>query len=124
MQMQINIVFQLNGAFRDDDVAKGVVSYCQALNIYSHGADKEKAKEALIKAISLYLETCYQRGSLGDILRKAGFEALPAQGGIPIAQKKKDEYIAIHDSRFKDQFDFEVPLNLVAQAQAAQLQHV
>jgi predicted RNase H-like HicB family nuclease len=125
MTMQIKVVFNLKGAFRDDEVASGVVSFCPALNIFSHGKTMDEAKEALIKAISLFLETCYQRGTLGEILRKAGFNAEPLQFGTPVVQVKDDEYIAIHDNRFRDPFCFEVPLNLVAQAaKPAEFQHV
>jgi predicted RNase H-like HicB family nuclease len=127
--LEINVVFNLKGAFRDDKVADGVISYCPALNVFSHGKTKEEAKEALSNAIRLFLETCYQRNTLGDILRKAGFNPLPRQAGVAMAATKKDECIEIHDAQFQDKFsdsfDFEVPLNLVAQAQqVAENQHV
>ena len=124
--LEINVVFNLKGAFREDKTAGGIVSYCAALNVYSHGKTKEEAKEALRNAISLYLETCFQRGTLGDILRKAGFNPQPRQAGVALAAMKQDECIEIHNARFEDVFDFEVPLNLVAAQQLAggNLQHV
>jgi len=127
--LEINVVFNLKGAFRNDNVAEGVVSYCPALNVFSHGKTKEEAKEALSNAIRLFLETCYQRNTLGDILRKAGFNPLPRTAGVALAATKRDECIEIRDAefqgKFSEPFDFEVPLNLVAQAQqVAQNQHV
>jgi predicted RNase H-like HicB family nuclease len=129
--LEINVVFNLKGAFREDKIADGIVSYCPALNVYSHGKTREEAKEALRNAICLFLETCFQRGTLGDILRKAGFNAQPRQAGVAIAAIKQDEKIEIHDAtkfqaKFEECFDFEVPLNLVAaqQMSGGNLQHV
>jgi len=126
MSMEIKVVFNLKGAFREDDVAGGVVSHCPALNIYSHGATKEEAKLALISTVQLFVETCYQRNTLGNVLRKAGFTAMPNRAGVAMAASKQDECIEVHDSKpFADEFDFEVPLNLIAQAQrVVDLQHV
>jgi predicted RNase H-like HicB family nuclease len=127
--LEMKIFFQLKGAFRDDATAGGVISYCPALNVFSHGKTKEEAKEALCNALTLFLETCYQRDTLWNILRKAGFTPLPRQAGVAVAVTKQDEHIEIHDGniqgKFSEPFELMVPVNLVAQAQQeAECQHV
>jgi len=127
--LEMQICFKLKGAFRDDTTADGVISYCRALNVFSHGKTKEEAKEALTSALTLFLETCYQRKTLWNILNNAGFTPLPRQAGVAVAAMKEDEHIEIHDGNlpqtFSESFDLTVPVNLVAQAQqVAENQHV
>jgi hypothetical protein len=124
--MEIRVLFSLKGAFREDAIAGGVVSQCPALNIYSHGATKEDAKSALISTVQLFVETCYQRGTLGKVLKEAGFIPMPHRVGVALAAAKQDECIEVHQTKqFADEFVFEVPLNLIAQSQTvADFQHV
>jgi hypothetical protein len=124
--MEIKVVFSLKGAFREDDIAGGIVSHCPALNIFAHGATKEDAKNALVSTVQLFVETCYQRGTLGKVLKEAGFIPMPHRAGVALAAAKQDECIEVHHTKqFADEFEFEVPLNLIAQAQTvADLLHV
>lgn len=56
-QRSNEIVFNLKGYYRKDEVATGCVSYCPSLNIFSHGKDSNDARDHLWKAVRLYLET-------------------------------------------------------------------
>lgn len=125
VKKHINIIFSLKGYSRPDDTAGGIVTYCPALNIYSHGPNPEEAKDNLRKTILLYIDTCFRKGILGQLLKKAGFMPHPSGESVSV-QEIEDEYIQIQEQRFETAFDIEVPLNLIAQAhtQAAEMQRV
>lgn len=49
------------------------VSYCPALDLYSQGATAKEARENIIEATQLFIESCFARGTLRDVLRECGF---------------------------------------------------
>lgn len=60
--------------------ADGVhVASCPALDVVSQGESHADALTNLSQAIQLFLKTCYEMGTLDDVLREAEFEpAKPA----------------------------------------------
>ena len=94
--MQNSIIFSLNGFYREDAIAKGFVSYCPTLNVYSHGESAEEAMAHLKQSVVLYLETCLKRETLDKVLKDAGFS--PQAGGLPEGTPLsdiEDEFIAV-----------------------------
>lgn len=49
------------------------VSYCPALDLYSQGATAKEARANIIAAMQLFIESCFERGTLRDALRECGF---------------------------------------------------
>jgi predicted RNase H-like HicB family nuclease len=124
--MKMKITISLKGLVRQDDVAQGYVTFCPALKIYAHGKTTEEAMACMEKTMILYIETCLQRGILDEVLRKAGFS--PATGypaAIPV-EELAQEYISImqlQEKKYDQAFDIEVPIHLIAQAQAVSACH-
>ena len=57
----------------DSEVKKegGVhVSYCPALDVYSQGESEDEASANLIEALQLFVQSCYERGTLGAVMRE------------------------------------------------------
>ena len=48
------------------------IAACPPLDVVSQGASKEQAIASLIEALQLFVETCYEMGTLGDVLRRQG----------------------------------------------------
>lgn len=44
-----------------------------AFDIHSQGYTEEEAKENIIEAIQLFIESCYERGVLSEALKELGF---------------------------------------------------
>jgi predicted RNase H-like HicB family nuclease len=121
--MKIKVTISLKGVVRQDEVAGGFVTFCPALTIYAHGKTSEDAMLAMEKTLSLYLETCFRRGTLDSVLKKAGFEPVAGYpAAIPLTQIDQ-EFVAIEKLKYDSAFDIEVPVYLVAQAQVSELQH-
>ena len=77
------------------------IATCEALDVVSQGKSQKEAHAAIIEAVSLFLETCYEMGTLGDVLRQLGFNQM---------QPQRDRVGKSHDV-------IEVPMELVANAQ-------
>ncbi len=57
-----------------DKKGKWFISTCPILNVRSQGTTESKAKENLIEALQLFVETCFEHGTLDQVLRDAGFK--------------------------------------------------
>ena len=113
--------FRLSGAIKKDEEVNVFVSYCQALKIYSQGRTEEEAKQAITSAVTLFLSVCYQRGILDKTLRERGFGEISTSGFMPISESL-GEFIAVREAKFRDTFEFNVPLSLVAQRELSNCQ--
>ena len=49
------------------------VAWCPALDVYSQGPSHKKAVKNLGDALRLFLMSCYERGTLDQVLRESGF---------------------------------------------------
>ena len=68
---QIGVEFRLPVKIRKK--GKWYVSSCVSLDVHSQGHTKEEARRNLVDALVLFLESCFDRGTLGAVLRKASF---------------------------------------------------
>jgi predicted RNase H-like HicB family nuclease len=98
MTHNIQIHFKL--PYRLKRAGKWIVASCPPLDVHSQGKTDAQAKKNLIEALSLFLESCHERGTLDAVLKECGFET-PTFPTKLTAPKKK--YV-------------EVPLHLVANA--------
>lgn len=53
---------------------KWYVSSCPVLDVFSQGDSHQEAKMNIIEALSLFLITCYDHGTLESVLRQCGFK--------------------------------------------------
>ena len=52
------------------------MSYCPALDLYSRGDTGAEAKKMLAEAISLFIEDCFNHGTLKEVLEDCGFHTM------------------------------------------------
>ncbi len=52
------------------------VAYCNVLNVHSQGYTEKEAEKNIIEAIRLFLETCFEMGTLEEVLRECGFHPI------------------------------------------------
>ena len=57
---------------------KWYVSSCPLLDVYSQGRTEPEAKRNLVEALVEFLLSCFERGTLNEVLWEAGF--------IPVAE--------------------------------------
>ncbi len=65
------------------------VSYCPVLDIYSQGTTLKEAERNISEAIKLFIDTCFEMGTLDAVLKACGFKATskPSKISKPKAHK-------------------------------------
>jgi predicted RNase H-like HicB family nuclease len=58
---------------------KWFYSSCPVLDVHSQGLSKEEALGNLIEALQLFVESCFERGTLDQVLRESGFSPVHQQ---------------------------------------------
>lgn len=85
-----------------------VVSHCPILDVSSQGNDEVSAKDNLVDAIKLFIETCIEMRTVESVLEECGFVNASSSAPIDTAQSSEE------DDSFLD-----VPIDLIIQAQSA-----
>jgi predicted RNase H-like HicB family nuclease len=52
---------------------KWFYSSCPVFDVHSQGTSEQEALSNLVEALQLFVETCYEQGSLEQVLREQGF---------------------------------------------------
>lgn len=101
--MQIGITFKLPiQIFKED---KWWIGWCPALDVSSSGDTPEDARAHLGEALSLFIESCIERGVLEEVLRDCGFTPAIPENISPAGETTEPEGDTI-----------EVPLHLLAKS--------
>ncbi len=58
---------------------KWFISSCDLLDVHSQGRTRDEAHRNLRDALASFLISCYERGTLDEVLRGAGFVAVRGQ---------------------------------------------
>lgn len=53
------------------------ISSCPILDICSQGETEKRAQENIIEAVRLFLSSCFERGTLDQVLKDCGFTPMP-----------------------------------------------
>lgn len=115
--MAARMIWKVRGGYRLSEPERIWISYCPLLEIRSQGRTEQEARAALEDAVKLFLVTCLQRGILPDVLQKLGLKVSGEPAEIAEA-KIPEEFIVVEP--LENEFDFEVPLYLVAAEKARQ----
>ena len=81
----MQIIFNVELPAQVKREGKWYISCCPILDVCSQGETKEKALNNLIEALRLFLISCFERGTLDEVLRECGFEPVDVKG--PIKEK-------------------------------------
>lgn len=93
IRMQIGIEFRLPAKTRKK--GKWYVSSCPSLDVHSQGHTREEARQNLIDALVFFLESCFARGTLEEVLRAAGFTPRTARLGARTRLVKDEESVTV-----------------------------
>jgi predicted RNase H-like HicB family nuclease len=52
------------------------VAHCPVFDVASQGETREEAKKNLVEALTLFLVTCYDMGTLETVLKECGFKPM------------------------------------------------
>jgi predicted RNase H-like HicB family nuclease len=68
MQIGFKLPFEIK---KEDD---WYIASCPVLDVHSQGKTEKQAKKNLVEALYLFLISCFQRGTIDDVLKECGFE--------------------------------------------------
>jgi predicted RNase H-like HicB family nuclease len=81
--MRIAMEFKVPARIRKK--GKWFVSSCPLLDVHSQGHTRDEAERNLVDALTSFLISCYERGTLDEVLREAGF--------VPVAEAEAPETV-------------------------------
>jgi predicted RNase H-like HicB family nuclease len=55
---------------------KWYISSCPVLDVVTQGETEKKARSNIVEALTLFIASCYERGTLEEVLRECGFKAI------------------------------------------------
>jgi predicted RNase H-like HicB family nuclease len=87
------------------------ISSCSILDVFSQGETLEIAKKNIIETLKIFFASCYERGTLEEVLKECGFELSNSVEHNTDNIISKDEYVNI-------------PIPLLSQFQEANHCHV
>ena len=68
------VKFEFNLPYAMRKRGKLFIAHCPLVDVTSQGESKKQALEHLIEAIQLFMESCFERGTLDEVLEACGFE--------------------------------------------------
>ena len=71
MTTRLRVEFTVPAEVREEGAY--YVSVCPPLDVYSQGDTEETALGNLAKALHLFIESCFERGTLEEVLKDSGF---------------------------------------------------
>jgi predicted RNase H-like HicB family nuclease len=81
--LKIPIQFQFELPIGVKKKGKWFISWCPVLDLYSQGETREKAIANIIEAIQLFVMSCFERGTLDEVLKRQGFQQTGSRRAPP-----------------------------------------
>jgi len=75
MEKVVEIKMQLPFSIRKQ--GKYYLSSCPILDVHSQATTEKMAQKNLVEAVSLFLISCFERGTLDSVLKECGFRTAP-----------------------------------------------
>lgn len=90
IKKKIKVEFSINVpiSLKWDDEVGEYISYCQPLDVWSQGKTKKGAEQNIKEAVSLFLISCLERGTLGEVLKECGWTPIPARANSKVKRAK------------------------------------
>lgn len=94
--MRMTVVFEMNLPFAVKRDGRWFVSCCPPLDVCTQGPTAKKAVANLVDALQLFLLSCYERGTLDQVLKKSGFRPrLPRRPGKRKATARAEDTVKV-----------------------------
>ena len=80
MPAKVHVEFTVPAEVRQDGAY--FVAGCPPLDVFSQGESEESALANLAEALQLFVESCYERGTLEEVLKDCGFKLAGNDGSV------------------------------------------
>src|SRR5260370_28158812 len=89
--MEVTIEFTLPARIRKK--GRWFISSCRPLDVHSQGATRDEAQKNLVDALTSFFISCYERGTLDEVLRESGFVPSKSNSGWPVRHSPKEDSV-------------------------------
>lgn len=76
--LKVTFIVKVPIVIEEADDIEGYYAECPPLEIISQGGNKREAEKNIKDAVEAFLFSCFERGTLNDVLKECGFK--PVQG--------------------------------------------
>ncbi len=83
MSRRAAIMFHLSVPVVLKQEDKWIIASCLELDVHSQGKTEHMALKNITEALSLFVQSCYERGTLEQVLKDCGFEPAPRRVRLP-----------------------------------------
>jgi len=90
MRFRIQFEAKLPIILTKDEQTGQIVACCPILDVVTQGPNKKEAKNNLIEAINLFFISCYEHGTLDEVMKECGFAAYSGRELPQYATTSKD----------------------------------
>ena len=80
MTARVQVEFTVPAEVREDGAH--FIAVCPPLDVFSQGDTEQSALVNLAEALQLFVESCYERGTLEQVLKDCGFKPDGNSGGF------------------------------------------
>lgn len=87
--MTFQVEMRLELPYEIAQAGKWYVASCPVLDVHSQGETPEKAKDNLVEALTAFLTSCIERGTLDAVFKQCGFKTHRPQGFAGPAQPRQ-----------------------------------
>jgi predicted RNase H-like HicB family nuclease len=91
----VRVEFSINVPIKIKKKGRIFISGCDVLDVYSQGGTKEEAEGNLLDALRLFISTCFERGTLEQVLKDCGFRLQTPSEKIPARQQPHTHTLTI-----------------------------
>ena len=71
--MSVTVTFKAHLPVNIKKKGKWFIAYCNVLDVATQGETEKKAKSNIEDAIEGFIATCFEMGTLGQVLKECGF---------------------------------------------------
>jgi predicted RNase H-like HicB family nuclease len=94
MRFRIQFEAKLPAQFRKDEETGQIIACCPILDVITQGPNEQEAKTNLVEALNLFFISCYEHGTLDEVMKECGFAAF-AGPQIPAFEQPTDDLVDV-----------------------------
>ena len=78
-KVQVEFIINVPISFKWDEEIDAYIASCPPLDVWSQGDTKKEAEHNIKEAVSLFLVSCFERGTIGQVLKDCGWSPIPSK---------------------------------------------
>lgn len=95
MRFRIQFEAKLPETFKRDEETGYIIACCPILDVITQGSNEAEARRNLSEAVFLFFISCYEHGTLDEVLKECGFSPLNPPQTEPSTEPDSETTIGV-----------------------------